>query len=199
MAITPWAQHSLSMADRVDRMYNPHAANVVCNYKRRRQQGAGRPNKSRPFLDSFTRWFGSIRFSIDACLMCRVPIALLLAMVRRMCRQYLAITLKLGDEPKTDDVTPRWIKMWLVEMRLCSRSHNWKYTDKRSILAERLRIFGLVVHSWRYWVFLEYSYDPHFGNARQGGGLGIAVPPRPAADQGGTPCRSGRPRAGGTA
>ena len=52
-----------------------------------------------PFRETFTRWFGSIRFSIDVSVMCRVPISFLLAMARHMYQQYLAITLELEEEP----------------------------------------------------------------------------------------------------
>ena len=111
--------------------------------------GAGRPRKCMPFRETFTRWFGSIRFSIDVSIMCREPISFLLAMARHMYRQYLAITLELGEEPETVDVGPKWIKMWLIEVRLYSRMLNRKFKVKRWLLAERLCIFWINVHKWR--------------------------------------------------
>ena len=119
------------------------------------------------FRETFTRWFGSIRFSIDVTIMCRVPISFLLAMARHMYRQYLAITLELGEEPETVDVGPKWIRMWLIEVRLTSRMPNRKFKVKRWILAERLCIFWINIHKWRYWVLLEFGYDPDFRNVDQ--------------------------------
>ena len=52
-------------------------------------------------------------------------------------------------------------------MRLASRMPNRKYKVKRWVLAERLCIFWINVHKWRYWVFLEFGYDPHFRNVDQ--------------------------------
>ena len=44
LSITPWAKHCLPL-ERTGRQYNPHYANLVCIYKRRRQWGCGRPRK----------------------------------------------------------------------------------------------------------------------------------------------------------
>ena len=118
---------------------------------RRRQSGAGRPKKCMAFREAFTRWFGIIRFSIDVKIMCRVPIAFLLAMARQMYQQYLVITLELGEDPETVDVGTRWLKAWLIEVRLTSRMPNRKYKVKRWVLAECLRIFWINVPQEPTW------------------------------------------------
>ena len=51
MALTPWAKHSLPQV-RVGMQYNPHCARLVCNSKRRRRWGAGRPRKCMPFRET---------------------------------------------------------------------------------------------------------------------------------------------------
>ena len=78
--------------------------------------------------------------------MCRVPISFLLAMARHMYKQYLATCLELGEEPETLDVGPRWVRYWLIEVRLTSSMPTRKYKVKRWILAERLCIFWINVH-----------------------------------------------------
>ena len=103
--------------------------------------GGGRHVKCMAFRETFTRWFGGLRFSINVHIMCRVPMSFLLAMARHMYQQYLAICLELGEDPETVDVGPRWLKRWLIEVRLASRLPNRKYKVKRWILAERLCLF----------------------------------------------------------
>ena len=55
-----------------------------------------------PFRETFTRWFGCIRFSIDVKIMCRVPICFLLAMARHMYRQSVVVMLDLEEEFETE-------------------------------------------------------------------------------------------------
>ena len=69
--------------------------------------GAGRPMKCMAFRETFTRWFGCMRCSIDVRIMRRVPVSFLLTMARHMYQQYLAICLELGEDPETVDVGPR--------------------------------------------------------------------------------------------
>ena len=166
LALTPWAKHSLRQ-ERIGKQYNPHQANLVCKYQRRRQWGAGRPRKCMPFREVFTRWFGSIRFSIDTKIMCRVPISFLLAYARHLYRQYCATSLELEEDPETVDVGPKWIRMWLIEVRMASRMPNRKWKVARLVLGHRCCIYWINVHMWRYWVFLEFGYDPHFRNLDQ--------------------------------
>ena len=83
MALTPWAKHGLPQG-RLGSQYSPHAANLACNSWRGRQWGAGRPRKCMPFRETFTRWFNSIRLSIDIKVMCRVPTSFLLIMARHV-------------------------------------------------------------------------------------------------------------------
>ena len=83
------------------------------------------------FREAFTRWFGNIRFSIDVTIMCRVPFSFLLAMARHMYEQYLAICLELGEDPETVDVGTRWLKAWLIAVRLASRMPKRKYKVRR--------------------------------------------------------------------
>ena len=166
MAITPWAKNTLSNY-RIGRQHNPYAAGLVCDCKRRRQFGGGRHRKCMPFRETFTRWFGCIRFSIDVKIMCRVPISFLLAMARHMYRQYVVVMLELEAEFETVDVSTKWVKMWLIEVRLAQRMPNRKYKVKRWVLKERLCIFWINTHKWRKWVFLEFGYDPDFRNVDQ--------------------------------
>ena len=91
----------------------------------------------------------------------------LVTMARHMYQQYLAVCLELGEEPETVDAGPRWVKRWLIEVRLCSRLPNRKYKVKRWIMRERMGIFWINVTKWRYWVFLEFGYDPDFRNLDQ--------------------------------
>ena len=166
MAITPWADHSLHLY-RLGRQRDAHAAGHVCSYKRRRQWGAGRPRKCMPFRETYTRWFGGVRFSINVSVMCRVPLSFLLAMAKQMYHQYLAICLELGEDPETVDVGPRWVKAWLMEVRLSSRMPNRKYKVRRWVLTERLCIFWINIHKWRFWVWMKFGYDPDLRNVDQ--------------------------------
>ena len=75
----------------------------------------------------------------------------------------------MGEEPETlaNAVGMRWVKEWLLEVRLASRMPNRKYKVARYVLQERLQIFWINIHKWRKWVSLEFGYDPHFRNVDQ--------------------------------
>ena len=50
---------------------------------------------------------------------------------------------------------------------MASRLPNRKYKVKRWVLAERLCIYWINTHKWRFWVKLEFGYDPDFRNLDQ--------------------------------
>ena len=84
-----------------------------------------------------------------------------------MYQQYLAICLDQKEEPETVEINSRWLRRWLIEVRLSCRQPNRKYKVPRWVLAERLCIFWINTHKWRYWVYLKFGYDPHFRNVDQ--------------------------------
>ena len=69
-------------------------------------------------------WWSIFRHSIDVKIMCRVPFSFLLARARQMLREYYVICLEEGVEPEHVDVGPKWLRVWLIEVRLAHRMPN---------------------------------------------------------------------------
>ena len=61
---------------------------------------------------------------IDTTIMCRVPVPFLLSKARHMYQQYLAICLDQKEEPETVEINSRWLRRWLIEVRLSCRQPN---------------------------------------------------------------------------
>ena len=62
------------------------------------------------------------------------------------------------------DVTPKYIRGWLAELRLSNRMPNRTLKVRRFVLEERLAIWWINTAVIRRWVQLEFGYDPHFRN-----------------------------------
>ena len=147
--------------------YNPHAANIVCDSKRRRAVGAGRPRTCMAFREAYTLWWSIIRHSINMKIMCRVPKSFLLMRAKLMQREYYIICIQAGEDPEHVHINMEWVDGWLFEHRLNHRMPNRKFKVARWVLAERLVIWWINVHVVRTLIILFFGYDPDFRNVDQ--------------------------------
>ena len=122
---------------RIGWQYKPHAAGIVCNSKRRRARGAGRPRTCMAFREAYTLWWSIIRHSINIKIMCRAPKSVLLMRAKLMQREYYIICIQAGEQPEHVLINMEWVDGWLFENRLSHRMPNRKFKDPRCGLAER--------------------------------------------------------------
>ena len=88
---------------------------------------------------------------------------MILVKAEMLYEDYLVSCTNRGVEPERIDITNKCVNEFLAEYRLSQRCPN----RKRWILAERLRIFWIVVHSVRQLILLVFGYDPMMRNIDQ--------------------------------
>ena len=88
------------------------------------------------------------------------PKKVFLVRAKMLYEDYLVSCTNRGVEPERIDITNKWGNGFLAEYRLSQRCPNRKFKVARWVLAERLRVFWIVVHSVSQLILLVFGYDP---------------------------------------
>jgi len=112
-------------------------------------------------------WFSVIRHRVDIKLMVQIPKQVLLVKAQMLQEEYYASCLRNRVTPEVVDVNARWLNRLLLRYRIVDRKPNRKFKVPRWVLAERLEIFWIDVHSLMKLIYLHFGYRPRLLNIDQ--------------------------------
>ena len=147
--------------------YFSSAAVFQRDSKRRRALGGGRVRGCSDVREMLALWYSIIRHSVNVKVMCRFPKKVLLVKAQMIQEDYYVACIKNHVEPPHVQVDGRWLNDFLVDYRLSSRKPNRKFKVPRRVLAERLKIFWIVISKARMLIILTWGYDPRMRNIDQ--------------------------------
>jgi len=124
--------------------------------ERRRGHGGGRHASQCLVREMLMEWYSVIRHSVDITIMVRIPKQVLLVKAQMLQEEYYASCLRNGVKPEVVNVGPKWLNQLLLRNRIVTRRPIRKFKVARWVLAERLEICWIDVHSLRKLTFLPF-------------------------------------------
>mgnify|MGYP003310695744 CR=1 FL=1 len=156
-----------TLTPRIEQQYFSTRLTFQRNWKRRRQEGAGRPRNAMLIREMLMEWYNMIRHSVDCRIMVRFPKKVLLVKAQMLHEAYCAQCLLHYVAPEPVVICGRWLNQLLDEYRIADRVPNRKYKVPRVVLGERLKIFWTTVAKIRKLCLLKWNYDPDCKNVDQ--------------------------------